>query len=116
MTIERPIKPEQLSPRNWPEPPKYTDGNQIVKALKVKEVERVQPTPEEIEFRKGDVSPDWRKALVAIEEKGDPIMIIHESELHAYEPKPGDFLLINSKGERSFCPASTFRLSYTRII
>lgn len=98
------------------EMPQY-QSHKKVWALKIKSVQRLRPTVEELEAILKEEG-EWHHVVAAIitpEEEGYAPFEVDDAYVQKHDPQVGGYYVVYADGYKSWSPADAFEEGYTRI-
>lgn len=109
-----------------PDPPRFSGvsrpmplykSHKEVWALKIKSIETVRPTVEELQriLDSNQESPAFDAAIITPEDDGYAPFGVSGSYMRKHEPKTGGYFVVYKDGYQSYSPAQAFEEGYTRI-
>lgn len=89
-------------------------------ALKIKAIERLTPTIEDLEkilnAPEGEPPVEHILAIITPEDPGFAPFGVTSDYVHKHDPQPGGYFVVYEDGYKSFSPGKAFEGGYTRIV
>ncbi len=98
------------------EMPKYKCHKEVW-ALKIKEIQRVEPTVEELQriLDSNQESPVFDFAIITPEDEGFAPFGVGEKYFRKHNPQVGGYFVVYADGYKSYSPAKAFEEGYTQL-